>query len=116
LADVTNTGPARPLQPCASGRFAEKVGAGNLETISPAPLASIRSTMPWRRTPARKLILLGGSQGVGKTTMAFQMARNIAASGEANCLYICYEHDEEAMAQRSSPWSPSTDVQALRTA
>ena len=47
-----------------------------------------------------ELIMLGGGQGVGKTTLALQMARNIAASGQANALYVCFEHEEEYLIQR----------------
>lgn len=39
------------------------------------------------------LMLIGGSPGVGKTTLTLQMARNLASSG-ARVLYVCYEHDE----------------------
>jgi replicative DNA helicase len=47
-----------------------------------------------------ELALIGGGQGIGKTTMALQMARNIAASGQATCVYVCYEHDEAALLER----------------
>jgi replicative DNA helicase len=47
-----------------------------------------------------ELVLVGGAQGVGKTMMALQMARNIAASGEATCMYVCFEHDEIALLVR----------------
>jgi replicative DNA helicase len=47
-----------------------------------------------------ELLLLGGAQGVGKTTLCLQMARNIAASGVANVLYACYEHPEEYVLNR----------------
>lgn len=47
-----------------------------------------------------ELLLLGGAQGVGKTTLCLQIARNIAASGEANVLYACYEHPEEYVLNR----------------
>ena len=43
---------------------------------------------------AGELLLIGGAQGTGKTTMALQMARNVASGGQANVLYICFEHDE----------------------
>lgn len=43
---------------------------------------------------AGELMLIGGAQGTGKTTMALQMARNVASGGQANVLYLCYEHDE----------------------
>jgi replicative DNA helicase len=46
------------------------------------------------------LLLLGGAQGVGKTTLCLQVARNIAARGEANVLYACYEHPEEYILNR----------------
>jgi replicative DNA helicase len=47
-----------------------------------------------------ELLLIGGSQGTGKTTMALQMARNIVAGGQANVLYVCFEHDEEYLVNR----------------
>jgi replicative DNA helicase len=45
------------------------------------------------------LILLAGPQGQGKTTMALQVARNVASSGQA-VLYFCYEHDPEVLLGR----------------
>ncbi|MDQ3044207.1 MAG: AAA family ATPase [Chloroflexota bacterium] len=47
-----------------------------------------------------ELLLLGGAQGVGKTTLCLQLARNIAAHAEANVLYACYEHPEEYLLNR----------------
>ncbi len=47
-----------------------------------------------------ELMLIGGAQGSGKTTMALQMARNMAASGQATALYVCFEHEEEYLIQR----------------
>ncbi len=52
---------------------------------------------------AKELILIGGAQGVGKTIMAMQIARNIAAARQAHCLYICYEHDPDYMFKRLVP-------------
>ncbi|MEJ7697675.1 MAG: DnaB-like helicase C-terminal domain-containing protein [Candidatus Limnocylindrales bacterium] len=49
---------------------------------------------------AGELLLIGGAQGTGKTTMALQMARNIASGGQANVLYICFEHDEPYLLSR----------------
>ena len=46
------------------------------------------------------LLLIGGAPGAGKTTFALQAAHNIAASGQATCLYLCYEHDEEYLITR----------------
>ncbi len=42
---------------------------------------------------AGDLTLLGGPQGLGKTTFALQVARNVATAG-GEVLYFCYEHDE----------------------
>jgi replicative DNA helicase len=47
-----------------------------------------------------ELLLIGGAQGTGKTTMALQMARNVASSGQANVLYICFEHEEQYLLNR----------------
>src|SRR5687768_8554265 len=47
-----------------------------------------------------QLVLLGGHPGVGKTTLALQMARNMAASGQFACLFICFEHEPDYMVQR----------------
>ncbi len=46
-----------------------------------------------------ELTLIGGGQGIGKTTMTLQMARNLAASG-AHVLYVCYEHEEQYLLNR----------------
>jgi replicative DNA helicase len=42
------------------------------------------------------LILLGGPQGMGKTTWMLQVARNIARQGRP-VVYFCYEHDQTTM-------------------
>jgi replicative DNA helicase len=47
-----------------------------------------------------ELMLIGGAQGSGKTTLALQMARNMAASGQASVLYVCFEHEEDYLVQR----------------
>lgn len=48
---------------------------------------------------AGELTLLGGSQGLGKTTFALQIARNVAAAG-GRALYLCFEHREQDVLQR----------------
>ena len=73
----------------------EKVTTGNVGEYQPVPLGFT----PMDKTigtglRAGELLLIGGAQGTGKTTMALQMARNIASGGQANVLYICFEHDE----------------------
>ncbi|MHB1133920.1 MAG: DnaB-like helicase C-terminal domain-containing protein [Chloroflexota bacterium] len=67
-----------------------------------------------------ELALVGGGQGIGKTAMALQMARNIVTSGPATCLYVCYEHDEATLLERlisQESITPSQDgyQQGLRT-
>ncbi len=79
----------------------EKVVGGRLAEYQPVPLGFT----PLDRTiggglRAGELLLIGGAQGTGKTTMALQMARNIASGGQANVLYICFEHDEPYLLNR----------------
>jgi replicative DNA helicase len=47
-----------------------------------------------------ELVLLGGAQGVGKSTWALQVARHVAAGGHGRVLYVCYEHAEEFLLER----------------
>jgi replicative DNA helicase len=47
-----------------------------------------------------ELFLLGGAQGVGKSTWALQLARHVAAGGHGRVLYVCYEHPEEFLLER----------------
>jgi replicative DNA helicase len=47
-----------------------------------------------------ELFLLGGAQGVGKSTWALQAARHMAAGGHGRVLYVCYEHSEEFLLER----------------
>jgi replicative DNA helicase len=42
------------------------------------------------------LVLVGGPQGMGKTTWVLQVARNIARQGRP-VVYFCYEHDQTTM-------------------
>jgi replicative DNA helicase len=79
----------------------EKVSTGKVNQYQPVPLGFT----PLDKTigtglRAGELLLIGGAQGTGKTTMALQMARNIASGGQANVLYICFEHDEEYLLNR----------------
>ena len=73
----------------------DKVTSGRVGEYQPVPLGFT----PLDKTigggmRAGELLLIGGAQGTGKTTMALQMARNVASGGQANVLYICFEHDE----------------------
>jgi replicative DNA helicase len=46
-----------------------------------------------------ELTVLGGAPGVGKTTLALQIARNIAAGG-GRVSYVCYEHTGQELLTR----------------
>ena len=76
----------------ASGRFGEyqpiPLGFGPLDKTIGGGLR------------AGELMLIGGAQGTGKTTMAMQMARNVASGGQANVLYVCFEHEEQYLLNR----------------
>lgn len=48
---------------------------------------------------AGELVLLGGAQGLGKTTMALQILRNVACSGRP-VVYFCFEHDPQTVLER----------------
>ena len=79
----------------------DKVTTGKVGEYQPVPLGFT----PLDKTigtglRAGELLLIGGAQGTGKTTMALQMARNVASGGQANVLYICFEHDEQYLLNR----------------
>ena len=81
--------------------LSEKVSRGVVTEYQPIPLGF----SPLDRTlgggiRAGELMLIGGAQGTGKTTMSLQIARNMAQSGQANVLYVCFEHDEEYLLSR----------------
>lgn len=96
------TDAATPISPAADGRSLTDVVIG-LEK------AAIGITIPTGFDPldrvldgglrTRDLTLIGGVPGVGKTVLTLQWARNIAANGFKTA-YVCYEHDEEALASR----------------
>jgi replicative DNA helicase len=92
-----------------------KVATGELADFEPIPLGM----MPLDRMLGGgirpgELLLIGGAQGTGKTTMALQMARNVAASGQAYVLYVNFEHDDADMLNRlismesALPYLPNT--------
>jgi replicative DNA helicase len=47
-----------------------------------------------------ELVLLGGAQGVGKTIVSLQIARNIAANTDYYVYYVSYEHSEVHLMHR----------------
>ncbi len=81
--------------------LAGKVAEGDVTQYQPTPLGFTpldKSIGGGIR--AGEMLLIGGAQGTGKTTMALQMARNIVMGGLASVLYICFEHDEEYLLNR----------------
>jgi replicative DNA helicase len=104
-ADWAADGQPASLRPLSATEvltgLSEKVSQGAVAEYQPIPLG----LSPLDRTlgggiRSGELMMIGGAQGTGKTTMALQMARNIAQSGQANALYICFEHDEEYLLNR----------------
>jgi replicative DNA helicase len=79
----------------------ERVAAGKVDEFQPigTGFVPLDKTIGGGLRPG-ELMLIGGAQGQGKTTMALQMARNMAASGQATALYVCFEHEEEYLIQR----------------
>ena len=79
----------------------DRVVSGKLGEYQPVPLGMtpLDKTIGGGLRPG-EMLLIGGAQGTGKTTMALQMARNVAASGQASVLYICFEHDEAYLLNR----------------
>ncbi len=81
--------------------LSDKVATGRVGEYQPIPLGftPLDKTIGAGLRPG-ELLLIGGAQGTGKTTMSLQMARNVASGGQANVLYICFEHDEQYLLNR----------------
>jgi len=81
--------------------LSDRVATGKVTEYQPIPVGftPLDKTIGLGIRPG-ELMLLGGAQGTGKTTMALQMARNVASGGQANVLYICFEHDEQYLLNR----------------
>jgi replicative DNA helicase len=79
----------------------DRVTSGQIGEYQPVPLGftPLDKTIGTGLRPG-ELLLIGGAQGTGKTTMALQMARNVASAGQANVLYICFEHEEHYLLNR----------------
>ena len=63
-----------------------------------------------------ELFLLGGGQGVGKSTWALQLARFVAAGGHGRALYVCFEHSEEFLLERLIAMEARSPVRTSRSA
>ncbi len=79
----------------------DRIVSGDLAEFQPIPLGftPLDKAIGGGLRPG-ELLLIGGAQGTGKTTMALQMARNVASGGQANVLYICFEHEEQYLLNR----------------
>lgn len=79
----------------------DRVVSGRIGEYQPIPLGftPLDKTIGSGIRPG-ELLLIGGAQGTGKTTMALQMARNVASGGQANVLYLCFEHEEQYLLNR----------------
>src|SRR5262249_47259539 len=64
--------------------LSDKVSSGRVSEYQPVPLGftPLDKTIGLGIRPG-ELLLIGGAQGTGKTTMALQMARNVASGGQA---------------------------------
>jgi replicative DNA helicase len=67
-----------------------KVWASGFLTLDQALTGGFRSG---------ELVLLGGPQGLGKTTFALQVTRNLIASGHT-AVYFSFEHDNHTLLER----------------
>jgi replicative DNA helicase len=81
--------------------ISDNLASGKFGEYQPVPLGfgMLDKTIGGGMRPG-ELMLIGGAQGTGKTTMALQMARNVASSGQANVLFICFEHEEQYLLNR----------------
>ncbi len=94
-------GPAPRSATDVLGSLAGKVASGEVLGYQPLSLGlgALDRSIGGGIRPG-DLVLIGGAQGTGKTTLALQMARNLVASGQASVLFVCYEHDEEYLLNR----------------
>src|SRR5680860_1020435 len=69
----------------------ERVASGSIDDLVPIATGFVPmdKTIGGGLRPG-ELMLIGGAQGQGQPTMALQMARNMAASGQATVLYVCF--------------------------
>ncbi len=97
--DGTSLGPRSALEVLTN--LNERVSEGRVGDLQPVATGFV----PFDKAiggglRSGELMLIGGAQGSGKTTLALQMARNMAASGQASVLYVCFEHEEDYLVQR----------------
>ena len=85
----------------AADAFNARLRSGAAESYRPAPLGFPElDACLGGGLRAEDLVLIGGPQNVGKTILALQIARNLAAGGAALPILVCYEHGIETLLQR----------------
>jgi predicted ATPase/DNA-binding XRE family transcriptional regulator len=90
------TGPTRDALLASTRAAAPKIGVGQQRDVSlPLPLtvllgreADVQTLRHWLADPAARLITLTGPGGVGKTRLALELARAIAAQGATRVLFV----------------------------
>ncbi len=90
------TGPTRDALLASTRAAAPKIGVGQQRDVSlPLPLtvllgreADVQTLRHWLADPAARLITLTGPGGVGKTRLALELARAIAAEGATRVLFV----------------------------
>jgi len=89
----------RPLTDVlAEADLAARVGQSYSATPFPTGFTPLDDELAGGVRPG-ELVLIGGAQGLGKTVMALQIARNVVAAGGC-ATYLCYEHDERVLLHR----------------
>jgi replicative DNA helicase len=84
-----------------SAEFSREMAEGDLLNYLPTPIGfpELDAVMGGGQR-AEDLTLLGGVQNVGKTIVALQAARNVAARGEVLPIVVCYEHGPTTLFHR----------------
>lgn len=81
--------------------FDQRLRDGRLERFRPAPLGfPLIDQALGGGAQMEDLILIGGMQNVGKTILALQAGRNMAATGDLLVIKVCYEHGPQALLLR----------------
>jgi replicative DNA helicase len=97
----------------------EAMRAGNTRTRSLALGLPVLDAHIGKGLVPGDLAVVAGAQGVGKTTFALQIARNVAAAGSP-VTYVCYEHDAHQLLERllvmEAHLAPGSDAPTLHEA
>ncbi len=81
--------------------FDSDLRAGRLANYRPVPLGFPQiDRCLGGGLRAEDLVLIGGMQNLGKTILALQIARSLAAGGEVLPIVVCYEHSPRVLLHR----------------